>query len=189
MKIAVLASTNGTDLQAIIDAIKANELNVELAVVVSHKECYAIQRAREQGFETRVENNDEKIDAVMTEFSVDLVCLVGYNLILSEWFTEKYTVINIHPSLLPAFPGWDQDVHKTVIEHGCKVSGCTIHVVTKDIDAGPIIAQRACEVTNDETVDSLKDKVQELEKKLYPEIIQKFADNKIHINGRKVVVE
>lgn len=197
MEIVVMASTKGTDLQAIIDAIKNNELKVNLKLVFSNKDCYAIERAKKQGFETIVlkplkdekrEDYDKRCFEIIE--NPDLIVLVGYMRLFSKWFVNKFKnrIINIHPSLLPSFPGMDLDVHKEVLNYGCKVSGCTIHFVDEGTDTGIIIAQEVVKINDDETIETLKEKVQNLEKKLYPKIIQKFVDNKIKIEGRKVFV-
>jgi len=201
IKIAVMVSTNGTDLQAIIDSIKSKNLDVELSVVFANKKCYAIERSKEQGFTTEIliynkdehtrESYDKKVAEILDKYNIELIVLVGYMRLFSPWFCEKYNgkIINIHPSLLPSFPGMDKSVHEEVLEHGCKVSGCTIHFVDSGMDTGPIIAQGVINIENNETINSLKEKVQNLEKKMYPEVIQKFAKGKIKLNGRKVIVE
>lgn len=197
MDIVVMASTNGTDLQAIIDAIKNQKLNVNLKLVFSNKECYAIERAKNEGFETCIlkplknelrEDYDKRCSEIIGE--VDLIVLVGYMRLFSKYFVEKHKnrIINIHPSLLPSFPGMDLNVHKAVLDYGCKISGCTIHFVDEGMDSGLIIAQDCVKIDNNETIESLKKKVQDLEKKLYVEIIQKFVDNKIKIEEKKVIV-
>jgi formyltetrahydrofolate-dependent phosphoribosylglycinamide formyltransferase/phosphoribosylaminoimidazole-succinocarboxamide synthase len=201
LRIAVMASTNGTDLQAIIDAIKAGELEAELRVVLANKDCYAIERAKNQGFKTKIilydaetdtrESYDRKFAEVLDAEKIELIVLVGYMRIFSEWFVNKYKnrIINIHPSLLPAFPGMDRSVHDDVLRTGCKISGCTIHFVDEGVDTGPIIMQKAAEIEEGETVESLRDKVQALEKKAYPRVIQLFAERKISVEGRKVSVK
>ena len=201
INIAVLASTNGTDLQAIIDAIKAKTLDVNLKLVFANKECYAIERAKEQGFNTKIElfkkdvdtreSYDKKVAAILDEENVDLIVLVGYMRLFSPWFVQKYEnkIINVHPSLLPAFPGMDLSVHEEVIKAGCKVSGCTIHFVDEGCDSGPIIVQKEVAVAVDETPQSLKKKVQEEEKKLYVRVIQQFSEGKITITDREVKIE
>jgi len=194
MRIAVLASTRGTDLQAIIDEIKKGELDADLRIVIADRECYAIKRAKKAGYQTRVieyqnesrEEYDRKIAAVLEKDDIDLICLVGYMRILSPWFVRKFKIMNIHPSLLPAFPGMDETVHAKVIEYGCKVTGCTIHFVDEGVDTGPIIMQECVPVKIDDTVETLKERVQELEKKMYPEAIRLF--NKMQIQGRKVKI-
>jgi phosphoribosylglycinamide formyltransferase-1 len=201
LKIAVMASTKGTDLQAIIDAIEAGTLDADLRLVFSNKECYAKERAEKAGFKTKIllfkkdiytrESYDKKTAEILDAEEVELIVLVGYMRLFSEWFVKRYEnrIMNIHPSILPSFPGMDRSVHEEVLEYGCKVSGCTMHFVDEGKDTGPIIAQRSVDIENDETVDSLKKKVQNLEKKLYPEIIQLYADGKISVEGRKVIIK
>ena len=201
LKIAVMASTRGTDLQAIIDAVGAGTLDVDLRLLFANKECYAVERAEKAGIRTEVllfekstdtrESYDRKTAEILDSEEVDLIVLVGYMRLFSEWFVDKYEnkIMNIHPSILPSFPGMDRSVHEEVLEYGCKVSGCTIHFVDKGMDTGAIIAQRSVDIENGETVDSLKEKVQSLEKILYPEIIQLYAEGKISVEGKKVVIE
>ncbi|PJC36847.1 phosphoribosylglycinamide formyltransferase [Candidatus Peregrinibacteria bacterium CG_4_9_14_0_2_um_filter_53_11] len=193
-RIAVLASTNGTDLQAIIDGLRSGLLpGVELAGVLSNKaECFAVQRARLAGYSTFAfdaagksrEEFDAELLAVLEELKVDLVVLVGYMRILSPLFIAAFPekIINVHPSLLPAFSGpgaIDGNVHEAVLNFGAKVTGCTIHLVNEEVDAGPILLQKACEVEPGETPDSLKEKVQLLEKEWYPKVILAFAEGRI----------
>ncbi|MBA4336932.1 phosphoribosylglycinamide formyltransferase [bacterium] len=192
-KIAVLASTNGTDLQAIIDEMKAGKMEgIELAAVISNKKsAYALQRAREQGYEaiyinpkdkTR-EEFDSEILQVLLEKGVDLVVLVGYMRILSHNFVTAFEerIINVHPAIdLKKYGGagfFGGNVHKAVLDAGEKESGCTIHMVTEDVDSGPILAQAKVKIEPDETPESLKEKVQAQEKLLYPEVIRKLASH------------
>lgn len=194
-KIAVLASTNGTDLQAIIDEMKAGKMEgIELSVVIGNREkAYALKRAKEQGYEavfvdakdkTR-EEFDHEMALVLKEKDVDLICLIGYMRILSPWFVKEFEgkIINVHPAIdmkKYAGPGaMNLDVHKAVIENHEKESGCTIHYVTEGVDEGPIIAQADVLVSPDETPESLKDKVQAQEKLLYPEVIRRFARGEV----------
>lgn len=199
MKIIIMASTNGTDLQAIIDSIKNKELDVELSLVFSNKECYAIERAREQGIKTSVlkiekdesrENYDKRCSSIIGD--VDLIVLVGYMRLFSSYFINKYKnkIINIHPSLLPDFPGMDLNVHKEVLESNVTKSGMTIHFVDEGMDTGSIIFQKEVLISKNETISSLKEKVQNLEKKWYPKVIQMFKEGKIQKKeGEKVKVD
>ncbi len=192
-KIAVLASTNGTDLQAIIDELQAGTLpDVELSVVISNKKCYALERAKEQGYEavyvnpkgkTR-EEFDMEMATVLDEHGVDLIVLVGYMRILSEPFVKKYwrRIINVHPSLVPKYCGegfFDANVHQAILDAGEKESGMSIMFVDEGCDTGDVIVQKKCEIEPGETVDSLKDKVQTLEKKWYPEVIRMFQRGEV----------
>ncbi|MBW2978195.1 phosphoribosylglycinamide formyltransferase [Candidatus Woesearchaeota archaeon] len=201
LKIAVMASTKGTDLQAIIEAIKKKELDAEIRIVIANKECPAIERARNNGFKTKVvpydkdkdtrENYDKKIAEMLDEEKIELIVLVGYMRLFSKWFVQKYKnkIINIHPSLLPSFPGMGISVHQNILDYGCKVSGCTIHFVDEGMDTGPIIMQGTVEIEDNETADSLKEKVQALEKRLYPKVIHLFGQGKIKVQNRKVFID
>lgn len=189
-KIGVLASTNGTDLQAIIDEIASGEMKgIELAIVISNKkDAYALQRAKEQGYKTLFidpknlsrEEYDMKIAEVLEENKVDLVVLIGYMRILSEGFVKKFPkkIINVHPALIPKFCGknfFGSNVHEAVLKAKEKETGMTIHYVEEGVDTGEIILQKTCKVDSADTPETLKTKVQALEKKWYPEVIRKIA--------------
>ncbi len=190
-KIAVLASTNGTDLQAIIDEInKGNMPDIKLSVVISDKEASgALIRSKQQGIKavfvnpegkTR-EEFDKEVAIVLKEHEVDLICLIGYMRILSPWFVREFEgkIINVHPALnMQKYTGpgaMNLNVHQAVIENGEKESGCTLHYVTEEVDAGPVIAQADVVVDEHETPESLKKKVQAQEKLLYPKVIRRIA--------------
>lgn len=192
-KIAVLASTNGTDLQAIIDEMKAGKMEgIELSAVISNKErCNALKRAKDQGYETFFidpkgktrEEFDKEMAKILHQKNVDLICLVGYMRILSQWFVKEFEgkIINVHPAIdLKKYGGegfFGGNVHQALLDAGEVETGCTIHYVTEDVDSGPIIAQEKVQIENDDTLDTLKEKVQACEKKLYPDVIRKFANN------------
>lgn len=199
VNIGVLASTRGTDLQAIIDAIEDGELDAKISCVISNnKDAYALERARKHGIEAIFVNPVREIKSdyekeIMKELdkrNVELVLLIGYNKFLGPEFVERYRnrIMNIHPSLLPAFPGWDRSVHQEVLDYGVKVSGCTLHFVTEDPDAGPIILQKPVVVEENDTVDSLKDKVQKAEQEVLLKAIKLFAEGKLVVEGRKVKI-
>lgn len=190
-KIAILASTNGTDLQAIIDEMKAGRMpGIELTLVASNKkDCYALQRAKEQGYKTLFidpknktrEEFDEEITAALTKEKVDLIALVGYMRILSPEFVRKFPqkIINVHPALIPKYCGpkfFGKSVHEAVLAANEKETGMTIHYVDEGVDSGEIILQKTCPVTHDDTPETLKAKVQALEKKCYPEVIRQIAE-------------
>lgn len=192
-RIAVLASTRGTDLQAIIDEIKAGRLTVELACVVSNvKNCYALERAHAQGFKThfvdpkeksRIEFDRELVRILKNE-KVDLIVLVGYMRILTLYFIGEFRgrIINVHPALLPKFGGKDfygQNVHEAVLAAGEKETGMTIHFVDEGVDTGKIILQKKCPVLPGDTAETLKNRVQALEKEWYPKVIQMILENKV----------
>lgn len=189
-KIAVLASTRGTDLQAIIDELKAGKMpGIELACVISNKkDCYALERARAQGYKTFFidpegksrEQFDEEMMNILEENKIDLVVLVGFMRILSAPFIKKFKnkIINVHPALLPKYGGknfMDANVHEAVIRNHEKETGMTIHFVDEGIDTGKIILQKTVPISQDDTPETLKEKVQSLEKKWYPEVIRRFA--------------
>ncbi len=193
-RIGVLASTKGTDLQAIIDEMKAGKMpGIELAVVVSNKiNAYALERASSQGFKTVFvdpknkthEQFDEELASVMEENRVDLVCLIGYMRILTPVFVRAFPrkIINVHPALMPKFSGagfFGTNVHEEVLKAGEKETGCTIHFVDEGVDTGEIIVQKKVAVEQDDTAETLKTKVQSLEKQWYPEVIRMFAEGKI----------
>ena len=200
LKLGVLGSTKGTDMQAIIDAIEAGKLDAEIAVVISNKkEAYILERARKHGLnavfinpkgKTR-EEFDREVDKELEKQGVELVLLIGYMRIMSPWFVKKWygKAMNIHPSLLPAFGGgMDKDVHQAVLDFGCKVSGCTLHFVTEEVDSGPIIAQKCVPIEEDETVDSLKAKVQAAEQEIILKAINWYKEGKIHLDGNRVKI-
>jgi len=201
LNIGVLASTSGTDLQAILDEISAGSLeDVNLACVISNKEdAGALEKAKKAGVEAifipskdkEREDFDHEMADELDKRDVELVVLIGYMRYLSNWFVRKYEnkIMNVHPSLLPAFAGgMDLNVHNAVLEHGVKVTGCTIHFVDEGADTGPIIMQKAIPVEETDTEHTLKEKVQDLEKKAFPEAIRLFRDNRLKVEGRIVHV-
>ena len=189
IKLGVLGSTNGTDLQTILDSIASGELNGEVSVVLSNrKNAYILERAKNYNvpafFLSHKEKSREKFDAEMTailkEHAVDLVLLIGFMRILSAKFCQEWhdRLLNVHPSLLPKYAGgMDTNVHQDVIINGDTESGCTIHFVTEEVDEGPILIQKKCNVEPDETVDTLKTKVQKLEGMAFIEAIQLIQNN------------
>lgn len=184
--IGILASTKASDMQAIIDAINSKKLDAIISVVISNKaDAYALERARKYNIKSVFidtkgkgrEQYDKEVAKVLDENKVDLIMLIGYMRILSPWFVNKYKnrIMNIHPSMLPAFArGMDRDVHQEVLNYGCKVTGCTLHFVDESVDAGPIIMQKAVEIDENETVDSLKEKVQKAEQEIILKAINFF---------------
>lgn len=192
-RIAVLASTRGTDLQAIIDEIKAGRLKAELACVVSNvKNCYALERAHKYGIKTyfvdprersRVEF-DREMTKILKQENVDLIVLVGYMRILTSYFVGEFRdrIINVHPALIPKYCGKDfygKSVHEAILAAKEEKTGMTIHFVDEGVDTGRIILQKTCEVLPNDTPETLKERVQTLEKEWYPKVIQMFADGKI----------
>ena len=199
VKLAVLGSTKGTDMQAIIDAIEKGELDARIVAVISSVPgAFIVERAKKHGLEAfefnykdypSREEFDKKIIEVLKEKEADLVLLIGYNRILSDHFCREYRhkIMNIHPSLLPAFAGgFDKNVHEEVLKAGVKVSGCTLHFVTEDVDGGPIIMQQAVEIVEGETPDTLKDKDQAAEQEVFLKAIKLYNQGRIKVEGKIV---
>ena len=189
-KIAVLASTNGTDLQAIIDELKAGKMpGIQLTAVVSNKPtCYALTRAIEQGYhgifldpkDKSREDYDAELARTLQDYDIDLVVLVGYMRILTKPMTDAFKgrIINVHPSLIPKYCGKDffgNNVHKAVLANHESETGMTIHYVDQGVDTGEIILQKSRPVQPHDTPETLKEKVQNLEKQWYPEVIRQIA--------------
>lgn len=195
---AVIASTKGTDLQALID--NAASLKANLAFVFCNNECGALEKARKYGIKHAMishkgkkrEDFDNEMDAQLKKHEIDFVVMIGFNRILSNQFVQKWRnkLMNIHPSLLPAFEGaFNLDIHKAVLDRGCKVSGCTLHFVYEEVDKGPIIIQKAIEVEQTDTPNSLKDKVQEAEKEAVIEGINLMAEDRLKVEDGVVKVK
>ncbi len=201
ISLAVLVSGSGTTLQNLIDQIAAGKLDARIAIVIgSRPELLALKRAAEAKIMNFVVDRRDFADcagfskqvfSLCDDAGVDLVCLGGWLCLLEippKWVGR---VMNIHPALLPCFGGkgmYGAKVHEAVLAHGCKVSGCTVHFVDNDYDAGPIIAQRACEVKEDDTPQTLAARVFEEEKIAYPLAIELFARGALTIDGRRVRV-
>ncbi len=195
-RVGILISGRGSNMVALTDAAAAGRVpNAEIALVVSDKEnAQGLLRANERGIKTVVierngrsrEDHDRAIVATLKEHAVELVCLAGYMRKLSNYFVEAYRnrILNIHPSLLPAFPGLD--VHRQVINHGVKWSGCTVHFVDESLDGGPIIAQRAVAVLDDDTEETLAARILEQEHQLYAEALSLITSGKYEVTGRTV---
>ncbi|HJM96366.1 MAG: phosphoribosylglycinamide formyltransferase [Candidatus Marinimicrobia bacterium] len=184
IRLGVLGSTNGTDLQAILDAVSAGELDAAVAVVISNRTgAYILERAEINNVPAffisrkgkKREEFDGEITAVLKEHGVDLVLLIGFMRILSPEFCRVWQdrILNVHPSLLPKYAGgMDINVHEEVLKNKDTETGCTIHFVNDVVDAGPILIQKKCNVDPDDTVDSLKTKVQTLEGEAFIEAIK-----------------
>jgi len=200
VKLGILASTKGSDMQGIIEAIEAKKLDAEITVVISDKEdAYALERARKHNLKAVFldpkgkdkQEYDKEIDGILTENKVELILLIGYMKLISPWFVKKWQnkVMNIHPSLLPAYAGgMDLDVHEEVLKRGCKITGPSLIFIDEGADTGPIILQKALPVEDDDTPESLKAKVQEAEVELLLEGIELFADNKLKVEGKRVKI-
>lgn len=203
LKIGVLISGGGTNLQAIIDNIDNGYLNATIGLVISNKkDAYGLVRGQKSGIETLYinpkdyESNKDYDLRLMKEFKdrdIDLIVLAGYLKILSREFIQEFQnrVINIHPSLIPSFCGdgyYGEKVHKGVLDYGCKVTGATVHIVDEGTDTGPIILQKSVDVEENETVESLQQKVLEIEHKILVEAIKLYCDNRISVEGRRVIL-
>ena len=189
IKLGVIGSTNGTDLQAVLDAIAYGELVAKVSVVISNNEkAHILDRAKNHDIpavfiphrgKTR-EEFDNEMTAVLKNNQIDLILLIGFMRILSSEFCLEWQdrLLNVHPSLLPKYGGRvDTSVHEEVLKNGDAVTGCTIHFVTEDVDGGPIIIQKKCDVVQNDTIDSLKTKVQALEGRAFIEAIQLIQKN------------
>ena len=199
IKIGVLISGWGSNLQAIIDAIEKKQVPAQIVVVISNKsDAYGLERANKHAIPTAVfdpnkypDKNTYELEIVKTlkQNKVELVCLAGYMRIVGKVLLEHYRgkIINIHPALLPSFPGLH--AQKQTLEHGAKVSGVTVHFVDEGCDTGPIIAQAAVPVLEHDTEDSLSARILEQEHKLYPQAIKLFAEGKLKIEGRRVRIK
>ena len=188
MKLAVLGSTNGTDLVPIVTAINSGELLASVEVIISNSESSGILRkARGYGIENYFichKNKkrgvfDFEMSQILENKKIDLILLIGFMRILSPGFVDRWggKIINVHPSLLPKYAGgMNNDVHESVLAAGDKETGCTIHLVTKEVDGGPILLQKSCPVFENDSVESLKERVQELEGKAFIEVINNWSN-------------
>ena len=196
MKIAVLASGSGSNLQAIIDEIKSGFLPVELALVLSDKpQAYALQRAEAAGVPTKVllpadfasrEDYDAELVRLLKASGAEAVALAGYMRLVTPVFLQAFPhrVLNIHPALLPSFPGLHGQ--RQAFEYGVKVAGCTVHFVDEGMDSGPIILQAPVPVLEDDDADSLAARILEQEHIIYPLALRLLAEGKLLIEGRRV---
>lgn len=196
-KLAVLVSGRGSNLQAIIDHIEKNELPAEIALVISNvKDAYALERARQHGIDNifldpksysdRNHYEQALIERIQSK-SVRLICLAGFMRILGKTFIEAFSgrIINIHPSLLPAFPGLN--VQKRALEHGVRFSGCTVHYVNEEVDGGAIIQQAVVPIHDDDDEVSLTERILEQEHIIYSEAIRLIIEDRLTISGRRVL--
>lgn len=197
MKIGILISGRGSNMVALVDAVNSGEIpDSEIAVVISDKPIApGLEKARERGVETVVierrgrtrEEHDTDIIAELEKRNVELVCLAGYMRLLSKGFIRSFAgrIVNIHPSLLPAFPGLD--AQRQAIDYGVKISGCTVHFVDEGLDSGAIILQRAVEVKDDDTAETLSARILAQEHGAYIEAVRMIAKHLVRAGGRKVV--
>ena len=197
--IGVLISGSGTNLQAIIDAIEAGKLDAKIEVVLSNKaDAQGLARAQKHGISTEILNHknfssreayDEAVVDLLRGRGVELVVLAGFMRLLSPVFVKAYSnrIMNIHPALLPSFPGLN--VQQKAVEHGVRFSGCTVHFVNEECDEGPIIIQAVVPVFADDTGAALAARILEQEHRIYPRAIQLYAEGRLKVVGRKVLVD
>lgn len=202
MRLLVMASGNGTDFQSIIDGIKRGYINAEIAALISDKEgAYALKRAADNNIPSicipkkKLKGSFYKeLTKAVGEINPDGIILAGFITILNEEIVNKYQnkIINIHPSLIPSFCGkgyYGMNVHKAVIEYGVKYTGCTVHFVDTGADTGPIILQEVVKVEDDDTPETISDKVLKLEHKLLPYAVKLFVEGRLKVVGRKVYIK
>ena len=197
--LGVLVSGRGSNLQAIIDAIERGDLEAKIALVISDKkEAFALERARKHGIEALFmdpkaygsrEDHEKAIGDELEKRGVELICLAGYMRILSPYFVQRFRwrIINIHPALLPSFPGLHGQ--KQALDYGVKISGCTVHFVDEETDHGPIIIQAAVPVLEEDTEETLAARILEYEHKIYPRAIQLYAQGRLEIQRRRVKIK
>lgn len=199
LQLGVLASGGGTNLQAIIDRCQDGSLDAEIAVVLTNNPgAGALDRAEKAGINTLCINHrnfnqredfDDAVIKALQDAGVELVVLAGFMRIITQTFIDAYPnrVINIHPALLPAFPGLH--VQQQAIDYGARFSGCTVHFVDGGVDTGPIIIQAVVPILPEDTADSLAARILEQEHKIYPRAIQLIAEGRVHVDGRVVSIK
>jgi phosphoribosylglycinamide formyltransferase-1 len=199
VRIGVLVSGRGSNLQAIIDNIEEGLLPAEVAVVISDQpDAYSLERARKhniqaiyissKGYRGKRDDYDALLVKELQKSNVELVCLAGFMRIITPTLIRAFPnrILNIHPALLPAFPGLH--VQKAALEHGVKFSGCTVHFVDEGMDTGPIIIQAVVPIRDNDTEDSLSERILKQEHKIYSRAIQLYAEGRLKIEGRRVLV-
>jgi phosphoribosylglycinamide formyltransferase-1 len=196
--VGVLVSGRGSNLQALLDAQSAGSLGGEVGVVISNVEsALALQRARAAGVpavfvdprDRSREAFDAELESLLRGHGVELVCLAGYMRLLSPGFVRAFAgrVVNVHPSLLPAFPGLD--AQRQAIDHGVRVSGATVHLVDEGLDSGPIVLQEAVAVDRDDSPETLAARILEAEHRIYPRAVRILLEGRYRIQGRRVILE
>jgi phosphoribosylglycinamide formyltransferase-1 len=197
-RIGVLLSGRGSNFEALADSVAAGRIpSAEIAVVISNREGAAgIEKAKAHGIETRVipskglerEAYDRQVVGALREKQVDVVCLAGFMRLLSPYFVAAFPnrILNIHPGLLPAFPGLE--AQRQALEYGVKFSGCTVHFVDEQLDAGPIILQAVVPVRDDDTPDSLSDRILKEEHRIYSQAVRIVLEGRFRIEGRRVIL-
>ncbi len=204
MNIAVFASGRGSNLMAILNAIKEGKLNAKISVVISNNSnAGALEIARANGIDAlhisrkQFSSDEEYVQKILNELksrNVELIVLAGYMKKIPSEIIKEYPnrILNIHPALLPSFGGqgmYGLNVHKAVIESGVKITGVTVHIVDEEYDHGPIVMQKAIEVRDDDTPETLAERVLKVEHEIYPQAIKLFVEGKIKVSGRKVIIK
>lgn len=199
LRIGVLVSGSGSNLQSIIDRIESGDLNAEICVTVSNKpDAYALVRCEKHGIPAAVirhqdfpsrEDFDRRMIEILQSHAVDLVVLAGFMRVLTPVFLQAFPmrIMNIHPALLPAFPG--VHVQQQAIDYGVKFSGCTVHFVDEGVDTGPVIIQAVVPVLPQDTAHTLAARILREEHRIYPQAIQFYAEGRLLVSGRKVIVQ
>ncbi|HXQ26438.1 MAG TPA: phosphoribosylglycinamide formyltransferase [Candidatus Acidoferrales bacterium] len=196
--IGVLLSGRGSNFEALAESVAAGRIpNAKISIVVSNREnAPGIEKARARGIEVRVipskglerEAYDKMVVAALQEKNVDLVCLAGYMRLLSPYFVKTFPnrILNIHPSLLPAFPGLEPQ--RQALEHGAKFSGCTVHFVDENLDAGPIILQAVVPIEDGDTPETLAERILREEHRIYSEAVKLVLEGRVRVEGRRVLL-
>ena len=198
LRVGVLASGGGTDLQSIIDASEKGMIDAEVVVVISdNKDAFALKRAEGHKIDAIFidtkkfsnQNHDKEIDKIFSNHKVDLIIGAGYMRILSSWFVKKWfgKLINIHPAILPSFKG--ANGQGDAFDYGVKISGCTTHFMDEKMDHGPIILQAAVKVMPNDDIDKLAKRILDVEHQILPRTVQLFAEGRLKIKGRKVKIK
>ncbi len=199
LDIGVLVSGRGSNLQAIIDGIEAGKIDARIKVVISdNPNAYALERCKRHSIPSRVVRREEfkskrefeeEMVRILKEEGVELVVLAGFMRILSPHFLENFPnrVINIHPSLIPAFQGLN--AQRRAVEFGSKITGCSVHIVDESVDGGPVVVQAAVPVLPEDTEETLSERILRFEHRILPQTVQWFAEGRVRVEGRRVLVE
>lgn len=194
LNIAVCVSGGGTDLQSIIDACEAGKINGQIRLVISNrKKAYGLERARLHGIQAEWIKDEDEILKRFEEEKIDVVVLAGYLAIVGDKLIEQYKnrIINIHPSLIPSFCGpgfYGMHVHEAVFKRGVKVSGATVHFVTGEVDGGPIILQRAVDISDLETPEDIQARVLDIEHEILPEAVALYCEGRVSVENERVKI-
>jgi len=198
INIGVLASGRGTDFQSIVDAVERGDLDVNISILIcNNKDAPVIERAKRHGIDWRYidhrgktrEEFEREVVKALKEKNVELVVFAGFMRLVTSYLINEFKnrIINIHPSLLPSFPGTQGQ--KDALDYGVKVTGCTIHFVNESVDGGPIIWQKAVPVKEDDTVETLSQRILEEEHRFLPLVIKLFAEGRLKVEGRRVRID